>query len=114
MEDLVGEEFAALVETVKRLRSPEGCPWDRQQTHESLKRYVIEETYEFVEAVDSGDEERMKDELGDLLLQVILHAQIASERGQFGIADVCRTIREKLQRRHPHVFGSVQVSGVDE
>lgn len=114
MEDLVSEEFAALVETVKKLRSPEGCPWDRQQTHESLKRYVIEETYELVEAIDSSDTDRMKDELGDLLLQVLLHAQLADEANKFNIADVCRTIREKLQRRHPHVFGQVQVSSVDE
>ncbi len=114
MKDLVGQEFAALVETVRKLRSPEGCPWDRQQTHESLKRYVIEETYEFVEAVDSGDDDRVKDELGDLLLQVVLHAQIASEEKRFNIAEVCRAIREKLQRRHPHVFGDVEISSVEE
>ncbi|MGC8863996.1 MAG: MazG nucleotide pyrophosphohydrolase domain-containing protein, partial [Armatimonadota bacterium] len=98
------DEFEKLVETVAKLRAPGGCPWDRAQTHESLKRFVIEETYEVVEAIDSGDTSRLKDELGDLLLQVLLHAQIASEAGRFDIGDVCRTIREKLQRRHPHVF----------
>ncbi|MCX8053220.1 MAG: nucleoside triphosphate pyrophosphohydrolase [Armatimonadetes bacterium] len=114
MQDHVAEEFKKLVETVAKLRSPEGCPWDRKQTHDSLKRYAIEETYEVVEAVDSGDEGRLKDELGDLLLQVLLHAQIASESGRFDIADVCRSIREKLHRRHPHVFSDTQVSGVED
>ncbi|MGQ9454972.1 MAG: nucleoside triphosphate pyrophosphohydrolase [Armatimonadota bacterium] len=114
MEKSISKEFVELVETVKKLRSREGCPWDRQQTHESLKSYLIEETYELVEAIDSGDLSLVKDELGDLLLQVFLHAQIADESGEFGIADVCRGIREKLQRRHPHVFGEVEVSSVDE
>lgn len=112
--DRVRDEFAALVETVARLRGPGGCPWDRKQTHESLKRYVVEETYEVLEAIDSGESARLEDELGDLLLQVLLHAQIASENGEFDIADVCARIREKLHRRHPHVFADVQVSGVDD
>lgn len=108
------DEFAALVETVAMLRAPGGCPWDREQTHASLKRYVIEETYEVIEAIDSGEPAKLEDELGDLLLQVLLHAQISSETNGFDIADVCTRIREKLQRRHPHVFGDTQVSGVDD
>ena len=114
MQDRIAEEFTKLVETVARLRAPGGCPWDHEQTHESLKRFAIEETYEVVEAIDSGDMGRLKDELGDLLLQVLLHAQMASESHEFDMADVCRTIREKLLRRHPHVFGDAQVSGVED
>lgn len=114
MADRVFEEFIELVETVRKLRSPGGCPWDRQQNHDSLKRYAIEETYELVEAIESGDASKVKEELGDVLLQVLLHAQIADEDGDYDIGDVCRTIKEKLQRRHPHVFGEVEVAGVDE
>jgi len=110
----ITEEFNALVETVARLRAPDGCPWDREQTHVSLKRYAVEETYEVLEAIDSGDPARLVDELGDLLLQVLLHTEIAREAGQFDIADVCEGIRKKLQRRHPHVFADTQVAGVDE
>ncbi len=110
----IQKEFSDLVDTVARLRAPGGCPWDREQTHESLKRYVIEETYEVVEAIDSGEPSKLEDELGDLLLQVLLHAQISSESGEFDVADVCARIREKLQRRHPHVFSDTQVSGVDD
>lgn len=113
-KDRTREEFAALVETVARLRGPGGCPWDREQTHVSLKRYAIEETYEVIEAIDSGEPAKLEDELGDLLLQVLLHAQISSETDGFDIADVCAGIREKLQRRHPHVFADTQVSGVDD
>jgi len=114
MQDRVCDEFAQLVETVARLRAPGGCPWDREQTHDSLKRFAIEETYEVVEAIESGEPRKLEDELGDMLLQVLLHAQIAGESGQFDIADVCRVIREKLHRRHPHVFSDTQVNGVDE
>ena len=110
----IKDEFDALVETVAKLRAPDGCPWDREQTHLSLKKYAVEETYEVLEAIDSGDPARLVDELGDLLLQVLLHAEIARESGQFDIGDVCIGIREKLQRRHPHVFGDTQVAGVDE
>jgi len=110
----ISEEFAALVDTVARLRAPGGCPWDREQTHASLKRYAIEETYEVIDAIDSGEPAKLEDELGDLLLQVLLHAQISSETNGFDIADVCARIREKLQRRHPHVFADVEVSGVDD
>ncbi|MHB9035935.1 MAG: nucleoside triphosphate pyrophosphohydrolase [Armatimonadota bacterium] len=114
MQDKIRDEWAMLVETVATLRGPSGCPWDRQQTHESLKKYAIEETYEVVEAIESGDPVKIEDELGDMLLQVLLHAQIASESGQFDVADVCRRIREKLWRRHPHVFADTKVSGVDD
>lgn len=114
VDDRIRDEFAALVETVARLRAPDGCPWDREQTHASLKRYVVEETYEVLEAIDSGDPSKIEDELGDLLLQVLLHAEIARESNSFDIADVCARIREKLQRRHPHVFADAQVSGVDD
>lgn len=102
------------METVEKLRSPEGCPWDREQTHGSLKRYAVEETYEVLEAIDSGEPDKLEDELGDLLLQVLLHAEIARESGQFDIADVCSRIRAKLVRRHPHVFADTEVSGVDD
>ncbi|MCE5199969.1 MAG: nucleoside triphosphate pyrophosphohydrolase [Armatimonadota bacterium] len=114
MTDRIQDEWAALVETVETLRGPDGCPWDRQQTHQSLKKYAVEEVYEALEAIDSGDPSMLEDELGDVLLQVLLHAEIAREAGQFDVADVCRRIREKLQRRHPHVFGDVEVSGVSE
>ncbi len=110
----IRDEFEALVETVAKLRAPDGCPWDREQTHVSLKRYAIEETYEVIEAIDSGDPAQVEDELGDLLLQVLLHAEIARENNQFDIADVCAAIRKKLRRRHPHVFAGVQVNGVDD
>lgn len=112
--DQTRDEFDKLVETVETLRGPDGCPWDRQQNHESLRKYAIEETYELVEAIESGETDRIRDELGDLMLQVLLHAQMASEDGKFDIADVCATLRQKLLRRHPHVFADVQVAGVDD
>lgn len=112
--DRTAEEFLKLVETVAVLRGEGGCPWDRQQTHESLRKYLIEETYEVVEAVDRNDPAKLREELGDLLLQILLHAQLADEVDEFDIAEVCRSIRKKLLRRHPHVFGQVQVSGVDD
>ena len=92
-------------------REPDGCPWDRQQTHQSLKRYVIEEAYEVVEALEENDMDKLADELGDLLLQVYLHAEIARQEGDFAIGDVFEHVNAKLIRRHPHVFGDVQVSG---
>lgn len=108
-----------LVAVVARLRHPElGCPWDLKQTHRSLKPYMLEEAYEAVEAVDlaeeAGDPAILKDELGDVLLQVVLHAQLAQDAGHFAFADVCETIAEKLIRRHPHVFGEVSVDGADQ
>src|SRR5690606_19982018 len=97
-----------------RLRAPGGCPWDREQTHESIRKYVIEEAYEVAEAIDRGDPDELCTELGDLLLQVVFHAEMAREAGRFDVAEVCRRIVDKLQRRHPHVFGDVSVEGADE
>jgi MazG family protein len=97
-----------------KLRAPDGCPWDREQTHESLARHLLEETYETLEAIDRGDLDNLREELGDLLLQVVFHAEIAEEERAFGIADVVESLRAKLIHRHPHVFGDVVVSGADE
>ena len=108
-------DFDSLVAVMARLRDPvSGCPWDREQTHHSLRKYVIEEAYEVVEAIDGGDPSKLTEELGDLVLQVVFHAQLASEAGQFTISDVTRSIVEKLIRRHPHVFGDLNVSGSDQ
>ena len=112
-------DFDALVAVMARLRDPEGgCPWDLEQTPQTLRKYVIEEAYEVVEAIDGmengGSASKLAEELGDLLLQVVFHAQLAHESGAFAIEDVTRAIVEKLVRRHPHVFGSVSVSGADE
>jgi MazG family protein len=100
-----GEEFARLVELISRLRAPGGCPWDREQTHDSLKPMLLEEAYEVVEAIDDGNDEEFIGELGDLLLQVVFHSQIASEESRFSVADVIERISAKMIRRHPHVFG---------
>jgi tetrapyrrole methylase family protein/MazG family protein len=109
------EGFDALVAVMARLRDSEtGCPWDREQTPQTLKKYVIEEAYEVVEAVDSGQPDKLREELGDLLLQVVFQSQLASEVGLFDIHDVSRGIVEKLIRRHPHVFGDVAVTGSEE
>jgi len=97
--------FDDLLKIMERLRSPNGCPWDREQTHKSLLPYLIEETYEVVDAVERGIDEELKEELGDLLLQVVFHSQIAKERGAFTIEDVVDSIAKKLVERHPHVFG---------
>lgn len=104
----------ALQEITARLRAPGGCPWDREQTHESLKPYVLEETYEVLEALDSGSRADLCEELGDLLMQVMIHAQIAVEDNEFNLGDILAGISSKLMRRHPHVFGDVQVSGAQE
>jgi len=109
MEDRTN--FPELVEVMARLRAEDGCPWDREQTHESLKSYLLEEAYEVLEAVDRKDDQDLCGELGDVLLQIVFHAQIASEEGRFTIADVCRAILDKLVHRHPHVFGDVEVDG---
>ncbi len=93
------------IETIARLRAPDGCPWDLEQTHESLARYVIEEAYEVQEAIHSGEAAKLKEELGDLLLQVVLHAQVAKDAGEFDMEDVAKGINDKMIRRHPHVFG---------
>lgn len=96
-----------LIDIMRILRSKDGCPWDREQTHQSLKKYLIEETYEYLEVVDLEDKERMCEELGDVLLQVVFHAQIAKENKDFSIEDVINGVCEKMIRRHPHVFGDV-------
>ena len=108
-------DFDALVAVMARLRDPSGgCPWDLVQTPQTLRKYVIEEAYEVVEAIESGSASKLSEELGDLLLQVVFHAQLARETGDFAIGDITRSIVEKLIRRHPHVFGTVSVSGEDE
>ena len=106
--------FAELVEVMARLRAPEGCPWDREQTHATLKPYLLEEAYEALEAIDAADDDELCKELGDVLLQVVFHAQIAAEEGRFSIEEVGRAIVDKLIRRHPHVFGDVDVDGSDQ
>ncbi len=107
-------DFAALAGIMALLRAPNGCPWDREQTHQTLKRYFIEETYEVIEAIDADDPDLLCEELGDALLQTVFHAQLADEEGIFGIDDVVAQICEKLVRRHPHVFGDVDVANSDE
>ncbi len=114
MREDICEKTLDFLEIIRRLRAPDGCPWDREQTHASLKSYVIEEAYELVEAVDSGDDGRIKEELGDVLLQIVLHCQIASERRAFGFGDVLDTISRKMIYRHPHVFGKTSVSSAKE
>jgi tetrapyrrole methylase family protein/MazG family protein len=106
--------FISLQEVVAHLRSPEGCPWDRQQTHRSIRPFLLEETYEVLEALDQGDTAKLKEELGDLLLQVFLHAQIALEEGEFRPTEVVAGLIRKLKRRHPHVFGQVKVKDAEE
>lgn len=108
------KEFDALVEVMARLRAPDGCPWDREQTHSSIRKYVIEEAYEVAQAIDDGDPGELCTELGDLLLQVVFHARMAEEAGTFAVADVCRAVVDKLHRRHPHVFGDVGVTDASE
>jgi len=107
-------DFNTLKRVVAKLRSPDGCPWDREQTHESLKRYLLEEAYELLEAIDNEDDEHIVEELGDVLLQVILHAQIGEDDGYFSISDVIQSITEKMIRRHPHVFSNVHVDSSEE
>jgi tetrapyrrole methylase family protein/MazG family protein len=108
-------EFAKLVRIMKKLRHPRrGCPWDLAQTPESLKEYILEEAHELIEAIDSGQSAEIKEELGDLLLQIVFLAQLAEEKEQFSVRDVIATISEKLVRRHPHIFGRVKVNGADE
>jgi MazG family protein len=106
--------LAQLLAIMARLRAPGGCPWDREQTHASIKPNLIEESYETLDAIDSGDPQHLKEELGDVLLQVIFHAQMAAERQAFDFGDVAQSLSAKLIRRHPHVFGTVKVSGSGE
>jgi tetrapyrrole methylase family protein / MazG family protein len=106
--------FDRLMEIMRKLRAPGGCPWDAEQSHESLKRYLLEEAYEVIEAIDTGDRGHLKEELGDLLLQPVFHAAIAEEQGDFTMNDVLDAINEKLIRRHPHVFGRAQAGTPDQ
>ncbi len=108
------EEFDRFVEVVATLRSPEGCPWDREQDHASLRHYLLEEVYEVLEAADTGADEKLCGELGDVLLMVVMYAQIAAEQDGFDISDVIARITAKLIHRHPHVFGDVEVADSDE
>lgn len=108
-----GTAFESFHEIVAHLRAPNGCPWDREQTHTSLRTHLLEESYEALEAIDSGNFASMREEFGDLLLQIVLNAQIASEEGQFNMNDVVKGIHDKIVRRHPHVFGDVDVKDVD-
>ena len=103
-----------LLKVMARLRAPKGCPWDREQDHLTLRRHAIEEVYELIDAIEAGDDHEMAEELGDLLLQVVFHCQLAKERGAFDFEKVTRHLVDKLIRRHPHVFGTTKVKGVDE
>jgi len=103
-----------LLKIMARLRSPKGCPWDREQDHRSLRWHAVEEVYELMDAIEAGDDAELEEELGDLLLQVVFHCQLAKERGAFDFDKVARRIADKLIRRHPHVFGKIKVKNVDE
>jgi len=106
--------FDALVAIMATLRAPGGCPWDRKQTHASLRENLLSECYEVLEALDEGDADKLRDELGDLLMQIVLHAQIATEAGEFGLGEVIEGINSKLIHRHPHIFGSKKVKDAEE
>jgi len=110
----LAQQFLHLVEIMAKLRSPGGCPWDREQTHQSLRPYLLEETYEVLETIDQEKYGELQKELGDVLLQVIFHAQIAGEDGRFTMSDVIAEISDKLIRRHPHVFGDLKVNSASE
>jgi tetrapyrrole methylase family protein/MazG family protein len=107
-------KFDSLVEIIARLRAPDGCPWDREQTHRSLREHLLSECYEVLEALDGGDPEKLCEELGDLLLQIMLHAQIARDDGEFEVGDVIKGIAAKIVRRHPHVFGTGKAASAEE
>ena len=109
-----GDRLLDLVRVVARLRAPDGCPWDRAQTHRSLRRHLLDETYELLDAIEDGDPSRLRDELGDVLLQAVFHAQMASDEGVFDIDDVAELTVEKLIRRHPHVFAEVEAATPEE
>lgn len=114
MTESANELFDKLVRIMARLRGENGCPWDRQQTHESIKPYFVEETYEVLEAIDEGDARKLCEELGDVMLQVVFHARMAEEAGLFGVAEVLTAITDKLVRRHPHVFADVRADTAQE
>jgi len=107
-------QFDTLVDIIAKLRAPDGCPWDRKQTHASLRENLLEECYEVLDALDEGDSGRLCQELGDLMMQIVLHAQIASEAGEFELGDVVNSINTKLIHRHPHIFGSLEVKDAEE
>jgi len=109
-----GEWFEKLVALQARLRARNGCPWDREQTHTTLRTYLVEETYEVLDALQSGDDAKFANEMGDLLLQIVFHSQIAAEEGRFTVADVIREVHEKMVRRHPHVFGEKRAKDAAE
>jgi MazG family protein len=113
-KETAGEWFERLVALQARLRAPNGCPWDREQTHATLRTYLIEEAYEVLDAMKSGDDAKFANEMGDLLLQVVFHSQIAAEQGRFTVADVIREVHEKMVRRHPHVFGEKRAKDAAE
>jgi tetrapyrrole methylase family protein/MazG family protein/ATP diphosphatase len=109
-----GEAYVRLVEIMQRLLAPDGCPWDREQSPATLRRYVLEEACEVIDAIDSGDRGALREELGDLLLQVVFLGELMRREGAFGPDDIVRAIAEKLVRRHPHVFGDAKVSGAEQ
>jgi len=109
-----GERLLDLVRVVARLRGPDGCPWDREQTHRTLRRHLLDEAYELLDAIEDGDPDRLKDELGDVLLQSVFHAEIARQEGTFDVDDVAESTVEKLIRRHPHVFADVEADTPSE
>ncbi|HEY8716956.1 MAG TPA: nucleoside triphosphate pyrophosphohydrolase [Candidatus Acidoferrum sp.] len=109
-----GQWFEKLVAVQKRLRAPDGCPWDREQTHATLRPFLIEEAYEVLDALESGDDKKFAEEMGDLLIQVVFHSEIAREQQRFTVADVIREIHDKMVRRHPHVFGKTRANDSQE
>lgn len=113
-EKFLYKEFSQLRQIIAELRGPNGCPWDKKQTHESLRKYLLEESYELIEAINEGDIDHIIEELGDVLLQVMLHSQIGEDEGYFSIDDVLEGISDKMIRRHPHVFGEEQADSVDD
>jgi tetrapyrrole methylase family protein/MazG family protein len=114
LTDKESAAYEALRDVVARLRAPDGCPWDREQTHASLRPYVIEEAFEVVAVLDDGETEKLPEELGDLLFQVLLHTQLAEEAGEFAMTDILDGLAQKLIRRHPHVFGDVQLENAEQ
>ena len=114
MEKQAKKDFYEFCEIIRRLRAPGGCPWDREQTHETLRKHLIEEAYEACDAIDEGNPEKIADELGDVLLQIVMHAQVGKEAGTFDIDDVTDIVSRKMIQRHPHVFGDVKVENSSE
>jgi MazG family protein len=110
----MGKAIPDFINTIARLRAPDGCPWDREQDHKSLARYLLEETYEVLEAIHEGEPSKLREELGDLLLQIVLHAQIASEKNEFDMESIAAGINEKMIQRHPHVFGENKLGTAGE